>query len=146
MRIYLEPSVLVKLFKREEQESERMMGIVSRVDEGHAQWGAYTSDWSLLEVARALRKQGKPKELIDLDLKALRGHKISFQAISSEILYEAEKIIVRNNVYASDSIHAATFLHLKRGSKIDAFVTDDRHFFRLKDLVNPLRVRDVTLQ
>ena len=120
-----------------------MIEVISKMDERGASWSAYTSSWTLLEVARALKKDGKTKELIDLDLKELRGHEISFQAVSREILSDAEAIITENNVYASDSVHVATFRNLKQTAKLDAFLTDDRHFSRLKELVNPMRLRDI---
>jgi hypothetical protein len=75
LRLYLEPSVLVKLFKRA-PDSGKMIDIVGAIDE-RRDWFACTSRWSLLEVARALKKDGKPKELIELNLKELRRHRIA---------------------------------------------------------------------
>ena len=132
----------MKLFKRED--SDKMIEVISRMD-GHRAWSAYTSNWTLLEVTRALRKDGKPKELIDLNLKELRSHNIKFQALGREIMAEAESNIAGHNVYASDSVHVATFRNLKRRYRLDAFLTDDKHFLRLKDLVTPLMIRDIVL-
>ncbi len=143
MRLYLEPSVLVKLFKKE-TDSDKMIEIISKIDEaGRAGHSAYTSEWSFLEVARALKKDGKPKEVIELDLKELRSHKIESCAVTDEILAHAERIIAENNVYASDSVHAATCRNLSKVSKIDAFVTDDRHFLRLQGMVACKRVPEI---
>jgi predicted nucleic acid-binding protein len=143
LRFYLEPSVLVKLFK-DETDSDKMREIVSRSDKG-AGWSSYTSIWSFLEVARALKKDGKPKELIELDLRELRNHRIQFKPISSQILADAEKIVTEHNLYASDSVHAATYRNLSGTSRLDAFLTDDNHFRRLKGLVNSKTIRDIAL-
>ncbi len=121
-----------------------MIEVISRADENGA-WSAYTSSWSFLEVARALKKDGKPKELIELNLRELRGHRLNLKVVSREILAEAERIIAAHNVYASDSVHAATYRVLQRSLKLDGFLTDDRHFLRLKGLVDPRTVRDILL-
>jgi hypothetical protein len=63
--------VLLKLFKKEDN-SDRTIEITARTDNDGA-WSACTSSWSFLEVARALKKDGKPKELIELDLREMRS-------------------------------------------------------------------------
>lgn len=143
MKLYLEPSVLVKLFKSE-ADSDKVIEIVSTIDGDHT-WSACTSSWSLLEVARALKKDGKPRELIELDLREMRSHRIEYKPVSRGILADAEQIIVEHNVYASDSVHAATYRNLERTLKLDAFLTDDNHFRRLGGLVNPKTIRDISL-
>lgn len=55
--------------------SDKMVSIVSKVDESR-NGKAYTSMWSALEIARALKRMGKPREVIELDIKELRSHKI----------------------------------------------------------------------
>jgi predicted nucleic acid-binding protein len=143
MRLYLEPSVLVKLFKSE-NDSDKMIEIISRTDKDGT-WSAYTSTWSFLEVARALKKDGKPKELIELNLREMRSHRVEYKPVSREILAEAERIVVEHDVYASDSVHAATYRSLEQASKLDAFLTDDKHFLRLRELVNPRTIRDISI-
>lgn len=69
-----------------------MVEIISSVDT-RPDWAAYTSRWSSLEVARALRGDGKPKALIELDLKELRSHKIRLIDLSRRILSAAETFI-----------------------------------------------------
>jgi len=44
-----------------------MIDVVGAIDE-RPDWCGCTSRWSLLEVARALKKDGRPKELIQLNL------------------------------------------------------------------------------
>lgn len=135
----MEPSVLVKLFKTEEG-SVRMAELVSRIDE-RDDWSAYTSKLSFLEVARALKKDRKPSELIELNLRELRSHKIIFNDIDDKVMAEAERLVTMYEVYTSDALHAATFGVLK--PKLDGFLTDDRHFKRMKDIVNVLRIEDI---
>jgi predicted nucleic acid-binding protein len=144
MRLYLESSVLVKLFKRENQ-TDKMIEVVSRVGEWSG-WFGYSSRWALLEVARALKKDGKDKELIELDLKELQSHRIAFEPLTHGVLSDAEKIVAAFDVYASDAVHAATYRRIARRSKLDGFLTDDRHFLRLKDLVSAKIVDEFQLR
>ncbi len=141
MRLYLEPSVLVKLFKRE-QDSTKMLDVIAAVDT-EAQWFACTSSWSTLEVARALKKDGKPRELIELNLKELRRHKISFVDASALILKKSENIVASRNIYASDALHAATFDSISKKKPLDGMLSDDRHFERLRGLVKILRLDEM---
>lgn len=131
----------MKLFKRE-QDSAKMLEVVTAVDT-QTPWFACTSAWSVLEVARALKKDGKPKELIELNLKELRRHKVSFIDISRQILKKAENLIEIRNIFASDALHAATFDAISGKKALDGMLTDDRHFERLEGLVKVLRLRDV---
>lgn len=48
MRLYLEPSVLVKVFKLEES-SDKMLGLVGLLDRKEG-WYGFTSKWSTLEL------------------------------------------------------------------------------------------------
>jgi len=79
LRFYLEPSVLVKAFKLEEN-SDKIIDVINLFDRKEG-WHGFTSKWSLLEVARALRKDGKPEELISLNLDELRRHEIVFASV-----------------------------------------------------------------
>ena len=143
MRLYLEPSVLVKLFKKED-DSAKMLDIIEAIDRG-TQWFACTSAWSPLEVARALRKDGKPKELIELNLKELRRHNISFVDVTRVILRKSESVISSRNIYASDALHAATFHSVSRAKSLDGMLSDDRHYDRLKNIVKVLTLKEISL-
>ncbi len=143
MRLYLEPSVLVKLFKRE-RDSGKMADIIETID-SKRQWSACTSSWSTLEVARALRKDGKPKELIELNLRELRRHRITFINVSRVILEQSENIIASRNVYASDALHAATYTTATKTRSLDGMLSDDRHFERLEDIVKVLTLDDISI-
>ncbi len=141
MRLYLEPSVLVKLFKRE-QDSSRMIDLVAAVDEGK-QWFACTSRWSLLEVARALRKDGKPRELIELNLKELMRHKIRFLDVTRSVISQAQDILASRNIYASDALHAASYVGVNRRQRLEAMLSDDKHFRRLGNMVKVLTLNEI---
>ena len=143
MRLYLEPSVLVKLFKRE-PDGNQMLLIIEAIDQ-RTSWFACTSIWSVLEVARALKKDGKPKELIELDLKELRRHKITFVKITPAILRGSEQIITSRNIYASDALHAATYQLVSRNKPLDGMLSDDKHYDRLKGLIKVLSTNEIDL-
>ena len=142
MRLYLEPSVLVKLFKKE-PDSTRMADLLGAIDE-RRDWFACTSRWSLLEVARALKKDGKPKELVELDLRELKRHRISFIAVTEKILSDSEIVISSHGIYASDAIHVATYSSVARVKRLDAMLSDDRHLRRLGQIVNVLTLSEVS--
>ena len=141
MRLYLEPTVLVKLFKAE-RDSARMLDVMGAIDTT-AEWFGCTSAWSPLEVARALKKDGKPSELIELDLKELRRHKIFFIDVSRAILRRSEGIIATKNVYASDALHAATFQYISKRKSLDGMLSDDKHYDRLKDTLKVLTLNEI---
>ena len=143
MRLYLEPSVLVKLFKQE-RNTAKMIDIIDAIDQ-RAQWFACTSAWSPLEVARALRKDGKPKELIELNLKELRRHKISFVDVTRAILRKSENVISSRNIYASDALHAATFHSVSREKSLDGMLSDDKHYNRLRNVIKVLTLDEISL-
>jgi predicted nucleic acid-binding protein len=142
MRLYLEPSVLVKLFKKE-PDSNRMIDLLGALDE-RRDWFACTSRWSLLEVARALRKDEKPRELIELNLKELKRHRISFIEVTRKILSDSEIVIASHDIYASDALHVATYSHVAKMKRLDAMLSNDTHFKRLGTIVNVLTLSEVS--
>ena len=143
MRLYLEPSVLVKLFKKE-RDSAKMIDLIGTID-SQREWFACTSTWSTLEVARALRKDGKPKELIELDLRELGRHRIVFVDVTRAILKQSERIVTSRNIYASDALHAATFASITRTRSLDGMLSDDKHFQRLQGLVKVLTLEEISV-
>ena len=100
--------------------------------------------WSLLEVARALRKDGKPKELIELDLRELMRHKISLIEVTRKILSDSEIVVASHDIYASDALHVATYSHVARVKRLDAMLTDDKHFKRLGEIVKVLTLDEMS--
>ena len=143
MRFYLEPSVLVKAFKLEEN-SDKIIDIINLFERKEG-WYGFTSKWSLLEVARALRKDGKPEELISLNLDELRRHEIVFASVSDEMLEESKDIVTPYDVYASDALHVATFRFLERKERLDGFLCDDRHYHQLRKTVSVLKLNEIQL-
>jgi len=132
LRLYFDSSVLVKLYKKEE-DSAVMDRIIQKVDKG--EWQGYSSKWAFLEIARALKKDKKPKEIIKIDIEDLRLHRINFVSLRDELVPIAERLIKETNLYAADAFHLATFEWLNKREKIDVFLCDDRHFTRLKAFV-----------
>ena len=143
MRLYLEPSVLVKLFKTEPDSGE-MADVVGAIDE-RRDWFGCTSRWSLLEVARALKKDGKPNALVDLNMKELRRHKIFLIDVTRAILSGSERLIASHDIYASDALHVATFTSVATTRRLDCMLSDDRHFKRLGKIVKVLTLSQVRL-
>ena len=132
MRIYLDSSVLVKLYKQEE-DSDAMDEIIQKIDTG--EWRGFSSKWSFLEITRALKKDKKPKEIITIDMEDLKSHRINFISLSDELIPIAERLIKETNLYAADAFHLATFEFTNKREKINVFLCDDRHFERLKPFV-----------
>ncbi|MCS4539890.1 MAG: hypothetical protein HYU03_04275, partial [Thaumarchaeota archaeon] len=66
-----------------------MIRLLAKIDKDES-WSAHTSMWSALEVARALRKDGKPSEIVKIDLRELRTHRIEFEPVTNEILSSSE--------------------------------------------------------
>ena len=93
MRLYLDSSVIVKLYKQE-KDSDLMDKIIQRVDKG--EWRAFSSKWTLLEITRALKKDKKPKEIITLDIEDLKLHRIKFISLRDELIAIAEKLLSLN--------------------------------------------------
>lgn len=140
----MEPSVLVKLFKKE-PDTGKMIDIVEAIDE-RRDWFGCTSTWSLLEVARALKKDGKPKELVELNLNELRRHKVALIDVTRAILSDSARMIASYDLYASDALHAATFTCVARRRRLDAMLSDDRHFHRLGRIVKVLTLNEVSAE
>jgi len=139
LNLYLDSSVLMKLYKQE-KDSEIMDEIIQKIDNG--KWRGFSSKWSFLEMARALKKDKKPKEVITVDLENLRSHKIDFLSLRDNIIPKAEELIKECNLYAADAFHIATFKSIKNA---DAFLCDDRHFDRLREVVPVKKLSEVEL-
>ena len=144
MRLYLEPSVLVKLFKRE-PDSEKIINVMGVIDE-RRDWFGCASRWSLLEVARALKKDGKPRELIELNLRELKRHEISFIDVTRAIFSDAERIVASRDLYASDALHVATFTSATRSRRLDAMLIDDQHMQRLEGIVKVVSLKETCIK
>lgn len=132
---------MVKLFKAESG-SDRVIRLVSLIDKNPS-WYGISSKWSLLEVARALRKDGKTKEIVELDLRELRSHKIGFVSVSDRIISEAEKIIGTSDLYSADAVHISTYRRLAQRSRLEGFLCEDVHYNRFKEEVPVRTIADL---
>ena len=132
---------MVKLFKAESG-SDRAIRLVSLIDK-KSSWYGISSRWSLLEVARALRKDGKTKEIVELDLRELRSHKIAFVSVSDIIISEAEKIIRATDLYAADAVHISTYRSVAQRSRLEGFLCEDVHYNRFKEEVPVRAIADL---
>ncbi|MFQ5815541.1 MAG: type II toxin-antitoxin system VapC family toxin, partial [Candidatus Hydrothermarchaeaceae archaeon] len=124
----------------QEEDSEIMDEVIHKIDKG--EWRGFSSKWSFLEIARALKKDEKPKEIITVDLEDLRSHKINFLSLSDDLIPKAEELVKESNQYAADAFHIASFKSIK---KADAFLCDDKHFNRLRGVVPVKRLSEVKL-
>ncbi len=96
-------------------------------------------------MARALRKDGKTKEIVELDLRELRGHRISFVPISEKILSEAEKVIATTDTFAADALHISTYKSIERHLRLEGFLCEDTHYERFKARVPVMDLNDFKL-
>jgi hypothetical protein len=133
----------VKLFKYETS-SDEMIRLVSILDEDPKRYAA-SSRWSFLDVARALRKDHKTREIIELDLRELRSHKISFAPVSDKICLQAEKVIASTNTFAADAVHVCTYRDMAQRSRLDGFLCDDIHYEKFRGQVPVNSIRDLEL-
>ncbi len=143
MKAYLDSSVLVKVFK-EERGSDIMIKTIEKIDR-NKRWRAYSSKWSHLEVARALRKDGKTQELIAIDLQELRSHKITFESVTDALISAAEKLVSRTSLYAADCLHISTYDILNKKYGLDSFLCDDLHYDRLKPYLPVAKLDELEL-
>ncbi len=109
-------------------------------------WKSFTSRWSILEVIRALRKDGKSQTLIELNIRELRRHEIALLRMGNEELKQAEKLLLAHNLYASDALHAATYMTHRVQESLSAMACDDRHYDRLKGIISVQRLEQISLQ
>ncbi len=132
---------MVKLFKAE-RSSDEIIKLVSILDKDPKSYAA-SSSWSFLEVARALRKDRKTRELIELDLRELRSHKISFLPVTDRIISKAESLVASTNTYAADAVHVSTYRDVAQRLHLDGFLCDDIHYERFKRQVPVKTIADI---
>ena len=99
-----------------------------------------TSEYTVLELARAVSKRVNAKEISGQEADALESFilkdinqlkntkKFKLLGVTWRLLREAYSLIIPNNLYASDALHLATAT--LNGAKL--LVVDDFHFTRLK--------------
>ncbi len=121
-----------------------MIQLVSVLDK-NPKWYGVSSRWSFLEVARALRKDGKTKEIVELDLKELRSHRITFVPVSERVISEAEEVEASTDMFAADAVHICTYREIAQRSRLDGFLCEDVHYNRFKGQVPVRTIRDLEL-
>lgn len=121
-----------------------MIRLVSILDK-NPKWYGTSSRWSILEVARALRKDRKTKEIIELDLRELRSHRISFLPISDNVCSQAEKMIASTNTFAADAVHVCTYRETAQRSRLDGFLCDDTHYERFESQIPVKKISDLDI-
>jgi hypothetical protein len=70
--------------------------------------------------------------------KLLRKLHVQIPESLRKILSESEIAIASHDIYASDALHVATYSSVARLKRLDAMLSDDRHFERLGEIVNVL--------
>lgn len=143
-RIVLDASVVVKWFKKGEDYEREALRLFEDALSGKR--ALICSEWTLLEVARGLRKAGLAPPKIVESYKLLRDLAgLGFVELVPvfEVIDLAGMLIVELNLYASDAVHLATAA--KRSAPL---VTEDEHLHRREviDLARKLGVEVVRLR
>jgi len=139
--LVLDASVAVKWFKKGERLEEEALALRDLVLGSKVR--ALTSEWLLLEVARAMVKAGLPVGKVDEAYTILSEmDRLGFmEAVPvGEVLDTSKEVITGLPLHASDSVYLAT--SIIRGANL---VTDDRHLLR-SDVVKYARLRGVEVQ
>ena len=125
MSEYLDASIIVKWFKREEDYSEEALKLRNRVINFDTEF--VMSYYGLLETVRALVKSNFPEEEIEdcfqnlhdlYDIGALKNVNVD------EVLFLAKDVEIELNLYASDALHVASAIN--HGCNI-IWSVDDHH-------------------
>lgn len=122
----VDSSVLVKWFKKGEEFDEEATRLREEVLNGLIT--LTVSEWTLLEVARALMKVNFPREKVYGSYSLLKElADLGFLTVISVSIVRdlAKEFVVELNLFASDAVHAATAA--KAGLDL---VTEDEHLLR----------------
>ena len=138
MKVYLETSSLVKLY-RNEQESDDVIKLIESFLEGRIE--LCTSAISRLELVRGLTKGGLDEVTIsrtDADLQVYAARGLIVLPVSESILECAISHIKINHLGAIDALHLASALMFA-----DILITNDDHLLKSslkKDIKHSLRI------
>jgi len=125
---YIETSVMVKWFKRDEDELESSLALRKRFSESDDT--TVVSTYAILEIVRALKKGSFDLSHIEDTLKDISdmSERGELDLVSvDEILTDSIPYIIDLNLYASDALHAATAV----ATGCTVFWSADKH--HLKD-------------
>ncbi|TFG23203.1 MAG: PIN domain-containing protein [Promethearchaeota archaeon] len=109
-----------------------------------------TSEWTIAEIFRAFKKQVNLKRIeqhdaeivTDLFLSEIGEYsqkkKLILIPAKYSLIMATRPMIFTQNLYAADAIHAITAIQMK----VDAFITYDSHFTKLKNIpiLNPSQI------
>jgi len=123
--IYLDATVLVSFYKKDEKYSKEIDTIFERTLGKDI---LISSEWSQLEFIRGLMKTKVSVETIREDLDDI-SLSVIFIPIKSAWISRARELILRLNLYATDSHHLAAAIL----EKADVMITcDEKHLLRPK--------------
>ncbi|MHA1257592.1 MAG: type II toxin-antitoxin system VapC family toxin [Promethearchaeota archaeon] len=106
-----------------------------------------TSEWTILEMFRAFKKQVNLERIEDRDAQitidlflselgeSIQRKKIILIPVKMGLIMTSRTLIFNQNLYAADAIHVTSATEMK----VDAFITFDSHFKKLKTIpiLNP---------
>jgi len=70
-------------------------------------------------------------------------HKITYLDVTQSIISRAQSIVASRNIYASDALHAASYVGAAQHRRLEAMLSDDRHFRRLGNMVKVLTLSEI---
>jgi len=125
---YIDSSVVVKWFKREEEHSVEACQLLERISEQDSEF--CSSEWLILELIRALVKIDAPKDLLTESGTVLKNmfeiRALNKIAVSSEMVETAKDLIIELNLHAADAVHLASAIK----TKSSVLWTEDEHFHK----------------
>ncbi len=106
-----------------------------------------TSEWTIAEIFRAFKKQVNLERIEEHDAEITvnlflseigeysQKNKLILIPAKYSLIMASRPMIFTQNLYAADAIHAITAIQMK----VDAFITYDSHFAKLKNIpiLNP---------
>lgn len=134
MRIYLDATVFYQTYAP--HENSRTEDWI--MDDLIPEFGGLTSQWTLLEVARALKKQVNLELLLESDARKLMdvllvdmlemqsADILLLEPISLADIINSRQLIDELNLYAADALH----YHTARSRKATVLVSHDAHLLR----------------
>lgn len=138
MKVYLDTSSAIKLYK-EESETEEVEEIVKMMLDGKIE--LHTSYLTLPEIIRGLSKGDiteKDLEEIESDFRNYERRGLVFIPISNEVIDESLNYIKKYKLFVADAIHLASALR-----HTDILITNDKQL--LKESLKSALKRKITI-
>jgi predicted nucleic acid-binding protein len=121
---YIDSSVAVKWFKEGEEGREEALALLESARTKVKELVA--SEWLILEVVRALVKDGVPKDLIEkccFVVEEFFSCEVMKKVSVSGVVEQAKDLEIELNLHAADAVHLATAL----STGCEALWTEDEH-------------------